>query len=416
MEDFGVKGLAVLAHFCEVHGPNFVYCTQAINFTSTLYSITKTEENKICAQVNMPGVLIDQQNNTEVQQMQALTSFPQPIAPTTKEHFEYPNPFSSFSAKKSILANLDKNVQKKSKLTPTTSPTREQVEKIEIHDKKPTNKPSFSTSSLTCTTCSSLESGKGYITIQPSLSNTKSNLPITEDFYYLSSRFPAEDLYSIVRKCSVRSLSCELSPGKEGALIFSEDEEKFQVLSYMFKIKDSQARGSHRWYSFMIGVQNASILVSLFGRISHQLQLVVSNLQKSADLRFDDDEYQNSINNNNNMNNNNNNNNNNNSNNNNVIICNGNIINVGGNNGGKVERDGGMYRNRYNSQFGFPSTRRAKPNSLRPLADLLQIPVRLILYFIFRYYFLFISILFYLFLLILLLILMIILIILIYLI
>jgi hypothetical protein len=48
----------------------------------------------------------------------------------------------------------------------------------------------------------------------------------------------------------VTSLSCELSPGREGPVLFGDDRNGY-VLSYMFKIHDSLARGHQRCYSLI---------------------------------------------------------------------------------------------------------------------------------------------------------------------
>ncbi|CAJ0748860.1 5096_t:CDS:2, partial [Entrophospora sp. SA101] len=63
---------------------------------------------------------------------------------------------------------------------------------------------------------------------------------------YIGSRYPQHPrLYSALRQACVRSLSCEYCQGREGPVLFGDDKNGY-VLSYMFKIKDTQARGSNR--------------------------------------------------------------------------------------------------------------------------------------------------------------------------
>ncbi|CAB4040680.1 Folliculin, partial [Paramuricea clavata] len=63
---------------------------------------------------------------------------------------------------------------------------------------------------------------------------------------YTSRRNPAhQDIYSVVRQACVRSLSCEICPGREGPIFFGEDANGY-VLSHTFFLKDSQARGLQR--------------------------------------------------------------------------------------------------------------------------------------------------------------------------
>jgi len=42
------------------------------------------------------------------------------------------------------------------------------------------------------------------------------------------------------------SLSCEVCPGREGPMIYGEDQG-CHVLSHTFFLKDSKGRGSKRW-------------------------------------------------------------------------------------------------------------------------------------------------------------------------
>ena len=57
---------------------------------------------------------------------------------------------------------------------------------------------------------------------------------------YLSTRAPVHGpLYAVVRQACVRSLSCEFAPGKEGPVLFG-DEQAGYTLSYMFQVKDTQ--------------------------------------------------------------------------------------------------------------------------------------------------------------------------------
>ena len=57
------------------------------------------------------------------------------------------------------------------------------------------------------------------------------------------------------------SLSCEYCQGREGSVLFGDDKNGY-VLSYMFKIKDIQARGCNRWYSFIFLMTDRNYLVA----------------------------------------------------------------------------------------------------------------------------------------------------------
>ncbi|CAG8778172.1 17231_t:CDS:2, partial [Cetraspora pellucida] len=79
---------------------------------------------------------------------------------------------------------------------------------------------------------------------------------------YVGSRYPQHpQLYSAVRQACVRSLSCEFCQGREGPVLFGDDKNGY-VLSYMFKIRDSQARGFQRLYSFIFLMTDRIYLVA----------------------------------------------------------------------------------------------------------------------------------------------------------
>uniref|UniRef100_A0A5F9C1K3 Folliculin n=1 Tax=Oryctolagus cuniculus TaxID=9986 RepID=A0A5F9C1K3_RABIT len=68
---------------------------------------------------------------------------------------------------------------------------------------------------------------------------------------YVSHQHPNHpQLFSIVRQACVRSLSCEVCPGREGPIFFGDEQHGF-VFSHTFFIKDSLARGFQRWYSII---------------------------------------------------------------------------------------------------------------------------------------------------------------------
>ncbi len=63
---------------------------------------------------------------------------------------------------------------------------------------------------------------------------------------YISAQYPEEpQLYSVVRQACVRSLNCEVCPGREGPIVFGE-EDSSHVLSHTFYLKDAQSRGFRR--------------------------------------------------------------------------------------------------------------------------------------------------------------------------
>ncbi|RIB13073.1 vesicle coat protein [Gigaspora rosea] len=104
---------------------------------------------------------------------------------------------------------------------------------------------------------------------------------------YVGSRYPQHpQLYSAVRQACVRSLSCEFCQGREGPVLFG-DEKNGYVLSYMFKIKDSQARGFQRWYSFIFLMTDRIYLVASWPFLVSKFQSLASDLQSKANQIFE---------------------------------------------------------------------------------------------------------------------------------
>jgi hypothetical protein len=68
-------------------------------------------------------------------------------------------------------------------------------------------------------------------------------------------------LYKAVRLACVRSLTAEFCQGRDGPVLFGDDENGY-VMSYMFKLRDSQARGEARFYSLMMLMTDRVYLVS----------------------------------------------------------------------------------------------------------------------------------------------------------
>ncbi|XP_040101718.1 folliculin isoform X2 [Oryx dammah] len=79
---------------------------------------------------------------------------------------------------------------------------------------------------------------------------------------YVSHQHPNHpQLFSIVRQACVRSLSCEVCPGREGPIFFGDEQHGF-VFSHTFFIKDSLARGFQRWYSIIAIMMDRIYLIN----------------------------------------------------------------------------------------------------------------------------------------------------------
>lgn len=107
---------------------------------------------------------------------------------------------------------------------------------------------------------------------------------------YISSQYPLQpELYILVRQACIRSLSCEVCPGKEGPIYFG-DEARGHVLSYTFFLRDVQARGFKRWYSIMVVMKDKMLLLNSWPFIVKHLKKIISNLQDNASKIYETEE------------------------------------------------------------------------------------------------------------------------------
>jgi folliculin len=99
---------------------------------------------------------------------------------------------------------------------------------------------------------------------------------------YVSGQYPAmSQLYSIVRRACVRSLSCEVCQGRAGPMIFGDSWEG-HVFSYTFFLPDRQARGLQRWYSIIIVTMDKVFLINSWSFLVKNCQIVIKDLQNKV--------------------------------------------------------------------------------------------------------------------------------------
>uniref|UniRef100_A0A673GHW2 Folliculin n=1 Tax=Sinocyclocheilus rhinocerous TaxID=307959 RepID=A0A673GHW2_9TELE len=107
---------------------------------------------------------------------------------------------------------------------------------------------------------------------------------------YLSHQHPRQpQLFSVVRQACVRSLSCEVCPGREGPIFFGDEQHGF-VFSHTFFIKDSLARGFQRWYSIVVVAMDRIYLINSWPFLLRHLRQTIQSLQDTALKVFDNEQ------------------------------------------------------------------------------------------------------------------------------
>eukprot|EP01103_Thecamoeba_quadrilineata_P013419 TRINITY_DN3725_c0_g1_i1.p1 TRINITY_DN3725_c0_g1~~TRINITY_DN3725_c0_g1_i1.p1 ORF type:complete len:575 (+),score=90.75 TRINITY_DN3725_c0_g1_i1:38-1726(+) len=212
----GWHGTIVLAHFCEVHGPSVVYCTQMFAESSQLYSVPQDGPSR------------DSTSNT--------------TTPTNTTHQQ--NQTSSHG---------------------------------EVRNRSTSDVKNRSVGS-----CCDFNESQGYFSYESVLNS-----------YLLSHRTPQQQFYSKIRRACLRSLSCEVSPNREGPLLFCEESDCLYALSYVFRISDSQARGFTRWYSFILLTPDKLRLVSSVRFMINGLKEMIDQLKIKANVVFESERVNN---------------------------------------------------------------------------------------------------------------------------
>jgi len=96
---------------------------------------------------------------------------------------------------------------------------------------------------------------------------------------YTSMQHPSSpEVFRLVRQACVRSLSSEVCPGREGPILFG-DEQNGYVISYTFYVKDNLARGGQRWYSIICIMTDRVFLVQSWPFLVGCINKVVDYLQ-----------------------------------------------------------------------------------------------------------------------------------------
>ncbi|KAL7328563.1 hypothetical protein PS15p_206817 [Mucor circinelloides] len=104
--------------------------------------------------------------------------------------------------------------------------------------------------------------------------------------YIGTSKSPQQPhLYKAVRLACVRSLTAEFCQGRDGPVLFGDDENG-HVMSYMFKLRDAQARGEARFYALMMLMTDRVYLVSCWPLLVSAFRSMALNLQERANIVF----------------------------------------------------------------------------------------------------------------------------------
>ncbi|XP_013146757.1 PREDICTED: folliculin [Papilio polytes] len=93
---------------------------------------------------------------------------------------------------------------------------------------------------------------------------------------------PNAGVNTFLRQAAVRSITCEVSWSKEGGVVYFS-ETQGHVLSLMFQVKDTRARGLKRWFSIVVLMKDKMLLLNLTPMLSEHMQKISKELQHLTD-------------------------------------------------------------------------------------------------------------------------------------
>jgi hypothetical protein len=304
-----------LAHWCEIHGPTSILCTQVIPpscgecyppRTSSLARSPSTPHlssdaptppqsshghGRPSTTANTPISSPTPRPSTAVHLGHQLGSMVSPRLPSPSEtppaspRSPILGPASSGAgsapeACRNCAITLPKKLEEESSSAGSSG-----------RGVSPPGRPIRTTETLVVggasTSADAERTGRGQQTSSPKFqaqfnSATQSLTTHTHTVTYLSSRSPAQaSRYSQVRQACIRSLSCELVPAQTGPILFG-DQQTGYTIAVVFKLSDSKSRGGRRTYALLCMSPSQKALMQSWNLISQVFQTLVLEIQHAA--------------------------------------------------------------------------------------------------------------------------------------
>ncbi|KAK7111903.1 folliculin-like [Littorina saxatilis] len=221
-----MNAIISLCHFCEVHGPKILFCTQTL----------RPQE---------PG-------DSEGDENGAVSAAP-----------------------RERVASLSERLKSVSLAQGCASTTGESTSTTNIASASHASVPKVIPKVL-CEGCKSVKTG--YVS-----HDEEAHLS------YISTQQPhIPQIFTRMRQACIRSLSCEVCPGQEGPIFYGDDQNG-NVLSHTFHIPDIQARGRQRLYSIVVFMMDRIYLLNSWPFLVPQLQTTIEILRKKAQKVMDEE-------------------------------------------------------------------------------------------------------------------------------
>lgn len=296
--------IIAFSNFCEVHGPSIISCSQGfpINQFYKLEKIISENSNKNTAKSSCSGcsLIVPQQplpspTPTEKSEEQNQTSHPgfQQSQIDMNINFEQTQLNHQLSNPNDIQKQLDMEEEENQSAMAVDEDDEDHPLQINIKKNMDDNIREDQLNETAEMQKANKKASPNKIHSNPTINESDVGFKgfisddIENNMTYITTRYPyLSRLYPIVRQACVRSLSCEFCPGREGAIFFG-DEQNGYSLSYIFKLKDIQARGFQRWYSISFLHSDKSFIIASWGFLVSKFKATAKDLQANAEKMFE---------------------------------------------------------------------------------------------------------------------------------
>jgi len=216
--------IITLAHFCEVHGPSMIMCTQVIDppDVPSRYYGSKISADQLCesCKLNIPSKIMGTATKHSIQSSQLTLQ-------------------SSSKTSRMSLSSEGRNSK--------------ELERREI------------TSDIKL--------------VEPSAIQTKST---TTDCTFISTQFPTSQIrYSSLRHIIMRVFTIETSSDIDKPLLFGDRKTGYSI-TLLFKLYDKTARGSERKYALIVTSDREEDILHNYNIILINLTEIVKKITKKA--------------------------------------------------------------------------------------------------------------------------------------
>uniref|UniRef100_UPI00358E5790 folliculin n=1 Tax=Myxine glutinosa TaxID=7769 RepID=UPI00358E5790 len=222
-----MNAIVALCHFCELHGPRTLFCTQALH---SPYPTSMQRPHSMSSSIALDS--------------DTLCGVGNGLGARCEE---------------GLVLQSEGDVDKGLQMRQTAS------------------KGIVPQASDMCEGCQSLPAGHcGFVS-----RDTESGI------VYVSQQLPTRpELCEMLRQGCVRSLSCEVYEEHVGPVFFG-DEQHGYVLTHTFYIRDGLARGLRRLYSLLMLMADRTFLVSCWPFLLARLRCLIEELQTRANAVFE---------------------------------------------------------------------------------------------------------------------------------